>query len=303
MKFVLIIIWFYFQEVSLAENLDTLIKGIEKQKEILNNREQAIKGKKGKSPIEDKGVSKPKVGEVEKEVLIIESVSEKVEAQRKLKRSKSRKKYCKKYTGKLISYYGEVFFIKGCKRIQLSLKQLTSQTRKGVEVHEVTGDVINSIPKSDGETYQRSKPRGCRELANSYITIDNDEIFFLQACKKRIFPDWATFNRHRSDHKTSKIYEITWDELNSFDLGEPFISILDNTEFKLGETVDTIPVGEACRGLEGKFVTYYSRVYKIFKCHKRPVDPVIFSRKVYDKPKELTSEQWLSLPTGEDLTL
>ena len=80
--------------------------------------------------------------------------------------------------------------------------------------------------------------------------------------------------------------------------GTPFDSVLDKGSSKVDYAkVDTIPLDEACSGLEGRYVSYYSRVYKIYKCHKRPVDPVQFSRKVMKKPTELSSEQWLSLAT------
>ena len=81
MKFVLIILCFFFHKASIANNLNTLIKGIEKQKEVLKNRNQGIKESernKAIEPVKSEGDRTPP--ESEKEVLIIESTSEKTEA-------------------------------------------------------------------------------------------------------------------------------------------------------------------------------------------------------------------------------
>lgn len=222
------------------------------------------------------------------------------------KKKIAKNKYCKKYRGKLIAYYGEVFEVKSCKLFTIRSTALAKRTSKGEKVVAVTGEVVNAIPRASAADIVKAKSRSCKNLEGKYITLDNDEIFLVQKCKKRLFPDWASFDdhRYRKDIRQVNIVEVSWDELQLIKDGTPFDSVLDQGSSKVDYAkVDTIPLDEACSGLEGRYVSYYSRVYKIFKCHKRPVDPVQFSRKVMKKPTELSSEQWLSLPLGLPLKL
>ena len=65
--------------------------------------------------------------------------------------------------------------------------------------------------------------------------------------------------------------------------------------------VDVIPIDEACQGLEGKYVSYYSKVYRMKNCHRHPVPDNIIRRGKLNISRELTSEQWLSLPSASPL--
>ena len=84
--------------------------------------------------------------------------------------------------------------------------------------------------------------------------------------------------------------------------GRDISSIIDKDFAKLldgSAGVDIIPVDEACKGVDGKIVTFYSRMYKIEKCRKREIDAESFTmhRKLGDvKLIELKPEQWISMP-------
>jgi hypothetical protein len=230
----------------------------------------------------------------------------KEEKNRKIQKIKNKSKYCKKYNRKYIAYYSDVFQVRKCKRIPISSYDLARLTVKGAKVIPVKGEVVNSIPLIGKDELAKAKIRKCSKFEGAYITLDNDTIFIVEKCKKRKFPDWASFNSHRYKKgiRSIKLHKVSWEELQSIKDGSEIASVLDSRdEFKIGEEVDTIPLKEACKGLEGKYVSYYSRVYKIYKCHKRPVDPVKYTRKVRKKPKELSSEQWLSLPVGAPYNL
>ena len=183
---------------------------------------------------------------------------------------------------------------------------MAKRTSRKEKVYSVSGEVVNAIPRATALDVVRAKQRGCKALEGKYITLDNDEIFLVEKCKKRLFPDWASFDDHRykKDIRQVSITEVTWEELQALKTGKAFSSVLEQGDLLIDYSkVDTIPLDEACSGLEGRYVSYYSRVYKVYKCHKRPVDPVQFSRKVRKSPKELSSEQWLSLPLGLPLKL
>jgi hypothetical protein len=87
--------------------------------------------------------------------------------------------------------------------------------------------------------------------------------------------------------------------------GRDISSIIDKDFAKLldgSAGVDIIPVDEACKGVDGKIVTFYSRMYKIEKCRKREIDAESFTmhRKLGDvKLIELKPEQWISMPDGK----
>ncbi|MEI6398419.1 MAG: hypothetical protein WCO71_06595 [Pseudomonadota bacterium] len=66
--------------------------------------------------------------------------------------------------------------------------------------------------------------------------------------------------------------------------------------------MDIIPIDEACKGVDGKIVTFYSRMYKIEKCRKREIDAESFTMHGgagSSKLTELKPEQWISMPDGK----
>ena len=70
------------------------------------------------------------------------------------------------------------------------------------------------------------------------------------------------------------------------------------------KTADILPIDEACKGLNGTFVSYFSKIYKIQGCRKHEVDAEKFMLHYPTyRLKEMKSEQWVSLPTGKNLQL
>ena len=43
---------------------------------------------------------------------------------------------------------------------------------------------MNAIPRASAADIVKAKSRGCKKLEGKYITLDNDEIFLVQKCKK-----------------------------------------------------------------------------------------------------------------------
>ena len=65
---------------------------------------------------------------------------------------------------------------------------------------------------------------------------------------------------------------------------------------------------EACHGVDGRVVSYYSRLYRIERCRKREItDTEEFLRRLGNIERkeilELRSEQWLSLPDGAPIQI
>ena len=221
---------------------------------------------------------------------------------------------CAKVEGRLIAYYDDIYKVEQCKRRQLrDNKTVYSLQRQGKVVQEVSADVIAALPEGEplDEALTIKNARSCEQLEGKYVTYSNVDVYFVDHCKKRIFPDWMTYIKHRerANDKKGEILALSWIEFDQLPLGAPIRSIVDDMFAKMlsGEAgVEVIPVDEACRGLDGKIASYYSTVYRVEKCHKRE----IFAPDVYLKKLgvnkvaiyEMSSEQWLSLPNGAPIT-
>ncbi len=226
--------------------------------------------------------------------------------------SKEKKAECKKYEGKYIGYYGRVFKVQSCLRREIVRSDaIGALTAKGLTIIPVEGDTIIKLdPGRDLSLRHLTNERGCKQLEGQYVVTGASDIYFIEGCKKRLFPDWETYLEHKKKRKQVKkeILELSEFEFNRIPTSQPFESILDE-EYKrlLGayKMMEIIPLDEACKGIDGRFVTYYSKIYKIERCYKREVVGSI--KEVMKLPtngfKELSSEQWLSLPNGKTYPL
>lgn len=220
-------------------------------------------------------------------------------------------KICKKYRGQLIAYYGEVFRVEDCERRPIiNNKTVYSLLRSGKKIIDVDGDTIAALPEGEPVDLATTleSARSCKSLEGSYVTFSSVDVYIVEHCKKRLFPDWETYIRHRQKRgeKKGEILSLSSVEFESLEAGKPIVSIFDDIFAKLlygSAEVDVIPVDEACAGVNNHLVSYYSRLYRIERCRKREVtDPESYLRHggaSAGKIKELTSEQWLSLPDGQ----
>ncbi len=223
-----------------------------------------------------------------------------------------RKKACGKHEGKYISYYSEIFRVENCKRRAVQDPETLSRLMRGsVNVTEVESDIIAAIPAGQPVADQGAKSRrSCKQLEGRFITFSYVDVYLVQKCKKRIFPDWETFiafqkKRGITSGIGSEVIPLTEAEFDLLQIGPEMPSSVDLEfirQYDRSKVVDVIPIDEACRGVEGKIVSFYSKLYKIEKCRKREMDPEVATLKNPElKPKELRPEQWNSLPDGKPL--
>ncbi len=218
---------------------------------------------------------------------------------------------CRKHEGKLIAFYGDVFRVERCqRRAYMDNKNVYRLQREGVKVTQVDNDVIAALPEGEAIDLAQTvaSARSCKQLEGHYVTYSNVDVYVVEKCKKRLFPDWETYIQHREKggDKKAEILALSWIEFSRIGEGKPLVSVLDDMFRKLASGdagVDVIPVDEACRGLEGRVASYYSHLYRVERCRKREIeDPNNFFKtnaalaKV--KVAVMTSEQWLSLPNG-----
>ena len=216
---------------------------------------------------------------------------------------------CKKYNKKYISYYSKVYYVKNCERHQVKSQIKIEKLSLRYKVQSVDSSTIIMIKK--GSDYEQNRQdRNCKKLNNKYIMNQNGNVFWVKKCMRHAFPDWETYlaDRKKKRLKSSDIIEVSDVEFNSLKVGKNLPSILDKAYKKLYTEDDSveeiIPVDEACVGINGRFISYYSKIYKVVKCYKREVNPEKFlvKHKNY-KLKEVSSTVWLSLPNGKPYSL
>lgn len=210
---------------------------------------------------------------------------------------------CRKYDGAYISYYEHVFLVKGCQRHTISSQEeIYTLTRRGVVFKTVEAEVIRGIPLADQSQQQQPKispQKLCRALQGRYITHSFVDIYYVDSCQKRLFPNWEAYQQHvrtRGKQRAS-ITSVNWQEFKAIKTGKAMPFVQTETVPILPD-VDVIPIDEACQGVEGKYVSYYAKVYHIKDCHRQPVPENIVRSGRLNISRELTSEQWLSLPTS-----
>lgn len=216
---------------------------------------------------------------------------------------------CRKYEGKFIGYYDELYKVEKCKRRAVTRGKKLMKKDANIHVDIVEPDVVAKLPiGSPLDSEEASHKRSCKEIEGHYVTYTYTNIFIVKNCKLRKFPDWETFQSHRKKNNTMSNPILALKENEFFALRQvrPIASEIDKVFEKVltGEAgVDVIPLDEACEGVEGKDVFYYSKIYKIEKCRKREYDPELYIKTRGGKVtlKELTSSQWLSLPDGSPM--
>ena len=229
---------------------------------------------------------------------------------RKVFSSEDKRRFCERYDGKLIAYYGDVWKVEHCRRRPIvDSKTVYTMQRAGNHVVDVDADVIAALregtPLDESTTIETA--RGCKALEGHYVTFSAVDVYFVEHCKKRMFPDWTTYVKHRDrrEDKTGEILSLSLVEFDQILPGQPIPSVVDDLFTKLltgAAGVDVIPVDEACDGLEGRVASYYSRLYRVEHCKKREiVEPDLYLKHnggATAKVIEMKSDQWLSLPDG-----
>ncbi len=225
------------------------------------------------------------------------------------------KKFCKKYRGKYVGHYSEIYLVKNCERRLLEGPDSHFKlTQRGTKIHTVDPKVMAAIPLGKAmESIQNRNFKGCKHYERKYVTYRDVDVYYVKKCRKLLLPTWESYLIHRTKYGKgvkTLIHNLSWEEFIGLEEGDIIDSkITAKIEARKLESVvepfvDVVPISKACRGLSGKFVSYYSRVYKISNCKKREIDSALFSQKFKKVvPKELTSDQWISLPNGKDLKL
>jgi hypothetical protein len=228
--------------------------------------------------------------------------------QKKAYSDTDKKKSCQKFEGKYIAYYDRVYKVEKCKRREIAVEDGNepAATLKDRKIEVVDADTIAALEEGLRIGESADKKPNCAKIEGHYILSRGDDLYFIEKCKKHLIPDWDTYTDHASKRgkRSQDIMELAESEFQRIPEGAALPSSLDAEYKKLlkdDSSVDILPLAEACKGLNGKFLSYYSKIYKVEKCHKHNVDPHAFLKRFPTyKIEEMSSEQWVSLPTGKD---
>ena len=194
-------------------------------------------------------------------------------------RRKQSLRLCHQYNGKLVSYYDNTFIIKNCERVPIDHHTLNQHLKAGKTVIPITNKIINLIPLQKPSPQPQKAPLRCQDLEGNYVTTDHEDVYYIKGCKKKRFPDWHSYRAHRFKHDlhTAKFLFITDRDLIRLRSRHDFPSVLPADNDKI-ITAPPPSATEVCAELEAQFVAYYSRLYYIDNCKRRPVDTIQFSR-------------------------
>ena len=207
------------------------------------------------------------------------------------------KTLCQKYEGMHISYYNQIFLVRDCKRHLISnQKQVYSLTKQGAEIIRVEAAVIRALPAAGKKVSaeQINKEELCREVNNRYISYSRG-IYYVDECRKRPFPNWDSYREHlRTQEEKTEVVALNLQKFRTIPLGKNMPDV--NASLLTKRPTVAVSAAEVCKDLEGKHVSYYSKIYHIENCQKRLVPYQIIKEEAVEVVRELTSEQWLALP-------
>ena len=137
---------------------------------------------------------------------------------------------CKKYEGKIISYYSKLYMIENCLRREILDHDTVRKVHSKYKILTVSGETIIKLKEGEPKRNLLSGfRRKCQSLENKYVISGSSDIFYIESCKRRGFPDWETYIDHRKKKKkkNESVIDLNQTEFESLALGEPYPTILD----------------------------------------------------------------------------
>jgi hypothetical protein len=225
-------------------------------------------------------------------------------------------KTCQQYEGQYLAYYDLVFVVKKCQRHLLSDEEVYALTRKNIRPLEVPdiARIVQTIPRGgnwSNEEEQRKAENPCSAYDHLYVT-DGLEIYWVDKCELKMFPDWASYESHRGNLGKNPPHLRYLDEkqLLKFKRGKPLASVIDGEYRELDQPIATIPLAQACKGKLNQFVSYLDMVFYIEAtkagCVRRIVDAEAFTRSRGRETyalQELNSSEVITIPLGSPYLL
>lgn len=250
---------------------------------------------------------------------------------------KTKKEACSRLEGRVLTYYDTSTFVKNCVQHPIEDANLLNEMvyKKRIPVVEVPAHVYRLIPF--GKAWSRGSSgltgsKVCRELNGQYVTSTGSDYFFIQGCKKRPFASYSELQAHNS--KNLPVRLVSPEELEQLDEGKTIEGSYDrevealyrivgdssmrpkvdgrNKFIGSAEELEAIPEQtrtdkkSLCRQFNKKIISFYSQLYYISDCKKRPLNaiPVMVQKKLTESGTQvidLNSDQIEVIPLGKEM--
>ena len=252
---------------------------------------------------------------------------------------------CSLYEGKVISFAGVIALVENCKQRVVESSQDFNMllAEKKLSVVDVESEVVRKIPF--GRPFE-SKPKVvnaearqklCEKTNGRYVTSDGESFFYVEKCVRKPFRSFVEFAQHNAEGRpvmaldehelgalpegstivvpaskeSDVLYKVDGDVYWSRLFPPGKVDRLSEDSLKKIEKIDAERSrinkrSEICARYEGKIVSFYSRIYLVEKCLRRPLQDVTLDIQaaLTDKfsPQDISAEQYRALPEGEGLS-
>lgn len=251
---------------------------------------------------------------------------------------KTKKEACSRLEGRVLSYYDTSTFVRNCVQHPIEDANLLNEMvyKKRIPVVEVPAHVYRLIPFGDPWSSDSSSVSGskvCRELNGQYVTSTGSDYFFIQGCKKRPFASYSELQAHNSKNQPVRL--VAPEQLDRLDEGkkiegsydrevEALYRIVGDSSLRpkvdgrnkfIGSTEELEAIPERatadkkslCRQYNKKIISFYSQLYYISDCKKRPLNvlPVNVQKKLAESGTQITdlnSDQINTIPLGKEVS-
>lgn len=226
---------------------------------------------------------------------------------------KTRAQACKQFEGRLIAFYDQTALIQKCKARLIEDPLLLNVVRKQNQgrIQDVPASVyrlfvqgepiresdLNGIEKALGLTDIKDI---CATLNNQYVTATGTNFYYVENCKKRLFPVYAGLEEHNRSKKT--ILTVTPSQLARLpsgkdmtergeDVSDVWIKIDGDASWQRASRIDESNTGNVdspeklreiakqqqrpvnvplfCKQNAGRIVSFYADLYFVEDCRLR----------------------------------
>jgi hypothetical protein len=272
---------------------------------------------------------------------LLEKVPLELRAAQKFEGIKTKQEACKILEGKVVTYYDSAALVSGCIQRPIEDADLLNELvfKRKRPVAEVPAHVYRLIPFGEpyagSESAAKSSSDACKDLNGKYVTTTGTDYYFIEACKKRPFSSYVELQAHNK--RNSPVLIVAPDQIERLPVGKQlegnydrevnalYKIVGDSTLTTLGgkstkpvastEELEALPGKTAkrqegkllCKQLNNTVVSFYSQLFYISNCQKRPIKelPISVQQRFADRGKsiqDVSSNQLESIPTGKEMS-
>lgn len=276
---------------------------------------------------------------------LLQKVPLELRAVQKFDAIKTKQEACAILEGKVVTYYDTASFVSGCVQRPIEdadlLNELVYKQRKTVA--EVPAHIYRMIPF--GEPWVGKQLQGittskvCRELNGRYVTSTGTDYFIIENCKKRAFSSYVELQAHNK--RNAPVLTVSPEQLDKLDdgksiegsydrevgalyriVGDSALSPLGSADgrakpVRSAEDLEALPDSagkgdkidgkKLCKQFNNKVISFYSQLFYITNCQKRPLKelPISIQQRFSEQGvniTDMTSAQVEAIPTGKEIS-